>query len=74
VSKFNPIWCPIAQELRWRRKGPILDKNRASRDLQSDTVWLYRTKSENFQTLSDLGFQPDVRAPFWPQFAIRVSD
>jgi hypothetical protein len=81
VSKFHLIWCPISQESRLKRKGQILGENHVSRDLRPDKVWLYQTKFKIPghclalpQTLSDLGFQPDVRALLWPQFAIRVSD
>jgi hypothetical protein len=81
VSKFYPIWCHIAQESKLGRKRWILGKNRVSRDPQSDKVRLYRTKSKIPghcsalpRTLSGLGFEPDVHAPFWPQFAIQVSD
>jgi hypothetical protein len=80
MSKFHLIWCPIAQESRLGRKGHILGKNRVSRDPQSDKVRLYQTKSEIPghcpalpQTLSDLGFRPDVHAPFFSRLLSRCS-
>jgi hypothetical protein len=61
VSKFHPIWCPIAQESMLGVKGQILWEKRVSRYLLLD-------KFQNSWTLS--GPTPDIVRPrvFSPMF------
>jgi hypothetical protein len=40
VSKFHPIWCPIAEEPSLGRQQRILGENCVSRDLLPDNVRL----------------------------------
>jgi hypothetical protein len=74
VSKFHPIWCPIAPESRMERNGWILKEFHVFQRppaghcmAQPDNVWLS-------QTLSDSQFQLDVRSPFWSYFSNWVSN
>jgi hypothetical protein len=57
LSKFLPIWRPIAQESSLERKGWILDEVRVSRNPQTDFVRPYRTLSDLTRTLSGLSFE-----------------